>query len=162
MKLLMNVCVTVIALALFSAQATAADTLKSKLKDAGFAGIIGTWLEEESGGKNYAAAYTWKIEDRVIEVRTKDPTNETVALMAVNASNGQIFQAGADKQGASSLGEWKIDADGSAVLSLIVTGGDGGQFPLEIRHKMMDKDKMQVTIQLPEPIRMTLVRKNKK
>ena len=76
MKLLMNVCVTVVALTLFSSQATAADTLKSKLKDAGFGGIIGTWLEEGSGGKNYAAAYTWKIEDRVIEVRTKDPTNE--------------------------------------------------------------------------------------
>jgi hypothetical protein len=40
-----------------------------------------------------------------------------------------------------------------------VTGGDGGQFPLEIRHKMMGQDKMQVTIQLPQPIRMTLVRK---
>jgi len=159
MRRLVNVCVAVVALALFSSQATAADTLKSKLKDAGFDGIIGTWLEQGSGGKNYAAAYTWKIEDRVIEVRTKDPNNETVALMAVNASNGQIFQAGADKQGASSLGEWKIDVDGSAVLSLIVTGGDGGQFPLEIRHKMMGQDKMQVTIQLPEPIRMTLVRK---
>lgn len=159
MKLLTNVCVAVLTLACFGSQATAAGTLASKLKDAGFDGIIGTWLEEESGGKNYATAYTWKIEDRVIEVRTKDPTNETVALMAVNASNGTIFQAGADKAGASSLGEWKIDADGSAILSLIVTAGDGIQFPLEIRHKMMGKDKMQVTIQLPQPIRMTLVRK---
>lgn len=74
MKLLTNVCVAILTLACLGSQATAADTLASELKDAGFDGIIGTWLEEESGRKNHATAYTWKIEDRVIEVRTKDPT----------------------------------------------------------------------------------------
>jgi hypothetical protein len=143
----------------FTTQATAADNLKSKLKEAGFDGIIGTWVEESSNGKNYAAVYTWKIEDRVIEVRTKDPSNETVALMGVNAASGQVFHMGADKQGASSLGKWKVDADGSAVLGVAVTGGDGRPFTLQLRHKMIGRDKMQVTIQLPQPIRMTLVRK---
>lgn len=159
MKSLFTSCVILVALAFFTTQATAADTLKSKLKEAGFDGIIGTWVEQSSNGKNYTAVYSWKIEDRVIEVRTEDPSNETVALMGVNAASGQVFQMGADKQGASSLGEWKVDSDGSAVLGLAVTGGDGRQFTLQLRHKIIGQDKMQVTIQLPEPIQMTLVRK---
>ena len=148
-----------VTLGLFTASATAADTLMSKLKEANWDGVIGTWVDEATGGENNSTTYAWKIKDRVIEVHTKDPNNETVSLMGVNAKNGQIFHMGADKQGASSLGEWKIDADGSAVLGLVFTSADGTQGTLQIRQKMIGKDKMQVTIQLAEPIRYTLVRK---
>ncbi len=145
----------------FSAHASAADTLMSKLKEAKWDGIIGTWVDEETGGKNNTTSYAWKIKDRVIEVHTKDKDNETVALMGVNAQNGQVFHMGADKNGASSLGEWKIDADGSAVLSLAFTGADGKQGAVQIRQKMLGKDKLEITIQLAQPLRYTLVRKKK-
>ncbi len=159
MKSIALSCVVVVTLGMFTAEATAADTLMSKLKEAQWDGVIGTWVDEATGGENNTTVYAWKIKDRVIVVHTKDPNNETVALMGVNAQNGQIFHMGADKQGASSLGEWKIDADGSAVLSLVYTSADGTQGTAQIRQKMIGKDKMQVTIQLEQPLRFTLVRK---
>lgn len=149
----------IISAMLSSSQATANETLKDKLKEAGWDGVIGTWVDEGTGGRTYTVTYAWKIQDRVIEVLTKDTTNETVALMGVNAQNGQIFHMGADKQGASSLGEWKVDADGSALLNLIFTGGDGAQGTLQMRHKFVAEDKMEITVQLAQPLRFTLVRK---
>ena len=140
-------------------QVSAADTLMDKLKASGWDGIIGTWVDEETGGKNNTTTYSWKIKDRVIEVNTKDPVNENVSLMAVNAANGQVFMVGADKQGASSLGEWKIDGNGFAVLGLAFTGADGKPGTLQIQHKLVSKDKMEITIQLAQPLRFILVRK---
>jgi len=149
----------VIAATLCSSQATAAETLKDKLKEAGWDGVIGTWVDEATGGKRYTSTYAWKIQDRVIKITTKSPDNETVALMGVNAKTGQVFHMGADKQGASPIGEWKIDADGSAVLHLLFTGGDGAEGALQMRHMLVGKDKMEFTVQLARPLRYTLVRK---
>ena len=148
-----------IALGLSTTQVSAADTLMDKLKASGWDGIIGTWVDEETGGKNNTTTYAWKIKDRVIEVNAKDPGNESVSLMGVNAGNGQVFMAGADKQGASSLGEWKINGNGIAVLSLAYTGADGQPGTLQIQHKLVSKDKMEITIQLAQPFRFILVRK---
>ncbi len=159
MKSLLFTLVAACLLSSFSTHAAAADTLMSTLKEAEWDGIIGTWVDEETRGKNNTTTYAWKIKDRVVEVHTKSQDNETVALMGVNAQNRQVFHMGADKQGGSSLGEWKIDADGSAVLSLAFTGPDGTQGSLQMRHKMLGKDKMQITIQLAQPLRYTLVRK---
>lgn len=159
MRSIILFCVIIAATLCSSSQANAAETLKDKLKEAGWDGVIGTWVDEATGGKGYTSTYAWKIQDRVIEVHTKDATNETVALMGVNAKNGQVFHMGADKQGASSLGEWKVDADGSAVLNLVFTGGDGAQGALQMRHKLVGEDKMEITVQLDQPLRFTLVRK---
>ena len=158
MRSIISACIIISAI-LSSSQATANETLKDKLKEAGLDGVIGTWVDEGTGGRTYTVTYAWKIQDRVIEVFTKDTTNETVALMGVNAQNGQVFHMGADKQGASSLGEWKIDADGSAVLSLAFTGGDGAQGTLQMRHKFVGDDKMEVTVRLAQPLKFRLVRK---
>ena len=160
MKTVTTFALIVVSTLLFCPEVSGQDTLKAKLKDAGWGGVIGEWVDMETKGKALSSTYKWSIEDRVIEVRTKDPTNETVALMGVNASNGQIFHMGADKNGTSSLGEWKFDADGSAVLSIVATS-PGGQMSLKVRHKLIGKDKMQVTIQLPQPIQINLVRKKK-
>ncbi len=149
---------SLVALILFTANATAADTLMSKLKEAKWDGVIGTWVDEATGGKNNTTTYAWKIKDRVIEVHTKDPTNETVALMGVNGQTGQIFHMGGDAQGASSLGDWRIDADGSAVLSVAFTSGDGQQGALQIRQKMIGKDTIDVKI-VGTQIQYKLVRK---
>ena len=148
-----------IALGLCTTQVSAADTLMDKLKASGWDGIIGTWVDEETGGKNNTTTYSWKIKDRVIEVNTKDPGNESVSLMGVNAANGQAFMVGADKQGASSLGEWKMDGKGFAVLSLAFTGADGQPGTVQIQHKLVSKDKIEITLQLAQPLRFILVRK---
>ena len=147
------------ALGLSTTHVSAADTLMDKLKASGWDGIIGTWVDEETGGKNNTTTYAWKIKDRVIEVNTKDPGNETVSLMGVNAGNGQVFMVGADKQGASSLGEWKIDGKGYAVLNIAFTGADGQPGTLQIQHRLVSKDKLEITIQLAQPMRFILIRK---
>ena len=158
MKSVIPSCVVTIAVTVFTSHPISADTLMSKLKEAGWDNVIGTWIDEATGGRDNTTVYTWKIKDRVIEIHTKDRYNETVSLMGVNAKNGEVFHMGADKRGASSLGEWKL-SDGSAVLNLIFTSGDGEQGTFQIQHKMDSKDKMEVTIQLAQPVRFTLVRK---
>ena len=44
------------------------------------------------------------------------------------------------------------------VLELVFTSGDGQQGALRIRHLLEGNDKMKVTIELPQPVTITLIR----
>ena len=76
--------------------------------------LVGTWVDEGTKGVAFKATFAWKIKDRVIEITTKEGSKESVALMGVNAKNGEVFHLGADSDGGSSLGKWTVNEDGSA------------------------------------------------
>jgi hypothetical protein len=65
---------------------------------------------------------------------------------------------GGDTSGASFLGTWNIDDGGVGTLSLGIVGADGNEFTLQIRHELLDADTMRVTLLLPQPIVLELVR----
>jgi hypothetical protein len=76
----------------------------------------------------------------------------------VNPTNGDVFHVGGDSKGSSFLGTWNIDDGGIATLSLQIAGADGNEFTLQVRHELLDADTMRITIQLPQPISIELVR----
>jgi YVTN family beta-propeller protein len=133
-------------------------TLADALERSGWARLIGTWVDEGSKGEGLKLSFRWKIKDRVIEAESINPGRTSVSLISVNASNGDIFQVGADSTGSSHLGTWSFKKDDAAVLDLNFTGGDGTQGQVTLRYKLVDDDKLDLTIALPEPIQVRLVR----
>ncbi len=141
---------------------SANDNLRDLLRKSKWDGIIGTWVDQASNGGVLETTYAWKIKDRVIEVVTKEAEKESVALIGVNAKTHDVFQMGATSDGSSSQGNWKFKDDGTAVLGMVFTAGDGSEGALEIRPYLEDKDSMTVTIVLPQPIEIEMVRVGKK
>lgn len=142
--------------------ASAVEDLSDLLRESKWSGIIGTWVDVDSNGAAIKTTYAWKIKNRVIEVTTKEPQKEVVALMGVNAKTGKVFQMGADSDGGSFLGEWNMEKNGDAVLGLGFTGPDGSEGTFSMRHRMENKDTMLVTIELPQPITFKMIRSKAK
>lgn len=132
-------------------------SLAEILRDASWDGIVGTWVDERTGGRDVKTTYAWKIPDRVIEVANTGGDNPSTAIMAVGGDGG-VFQVGGDSEGATYAGGWTVGDDGAATLRLSITGADGNRFDLSFRHEMTGPDRMRLTVELPQPIRIDLVR----
>ena len=137
--------------------AAQAQTLGDVLREYGWDQVIGTWVDEETKGEGLKLTYKWRFEDHVVELTSRSPQEETVAIMGRNAQNGDIFQCGATSRGGSSLGKWEM-VDGDAVLGLGFTGGDGQQGGMRIRHHLESDDVLLLTIEAEEPIKIKMVR----
>lgn len=133
-------------------------TLAGILKKAGWEGIVGTWVDKATGGTIAKTTYRWTVPNRLLEVRNEGGDKPSVALIGVNPSKGDVYHVGGDSTGASFLGTWNIDDGGVGTLSLGIAAADGNEFTLQIRHELLDADTMRVTILLPQPIVIELVR----
>lgn len=133
-------------------------TLAGVLKKAGWEGIVGTWVDKATRGAIAKTTYRWTLPNRLLEVRNEGGNNPSVALIGINPGNGDVYHVGGDTSGASFLGTWNIDDGGVGTLSLGISAADGNEFTLQIRHELLDADTMRVTIQLPQPIVIELVR----
>ena len=147
---------------LAGSHASAVEDLSDLLRESKWSGIIGTWVDADSNGAAIKTTYAWKIKKRVIEVTSKEGQKETVSLMGVNAKTGKVFQMGADSDGGSFLGEWKMESNGDAVLGIGFTAPDGNEGLLNIRQKMEGKDALLITIELPQPITFKMIRSKAK
>ena len=65
---------------------------------------------------------------------------------------------GADSGGTSSLGKWEVEESGDAVLGILYTTADGQEGAMSIRFHKEGKDAVSMTIELPQPIRVKLIR----
>ena len=120
--------------------------------------LQGTWIDKATGGKIVHTTYAWKIPNRVLEVVNTGGDNPSTSLLAVNAADGTVFQVGGDSRGATFLGGWTVGDDGAATALLGITGGDGNRFDLTLRHRFTGPDTMTLTIEVPQPITIELVR----
>ena len=120
--------------------------------------LIGTWVDADSKGAGLKTTYAWKLKDRVLEVTSKEPQKESVSLMSVNAKSGDVFQVGGDDQGTSFLGGWRFEEKGDAVLAITYTSGDGQEGTLSIRYHFQDNDTLILTLELPQPITIRMIR----
>jgi len=145
------------ALTLGSIPAVAAGNLGDVLREAGWDRIIGTWTGANPKGSQIRITYAWRFKDRVLEITTRNGEKETVSLVARNPKTGKVFNASADNQGGSSIGEWKLE-DGQTILDLAFVIGDGQEGTLRIRHKLENNDALTVTIDAPEPVTLKMTR----
>lgn len=120
--------------------------------------LPGIWVDKATGGKVVHTTYAWKIPDRVLEVVNTGGDNPSTSLLAVNAADGTVFQVGGDSRGATFAGGWTAGDDGAATTRLGITGADGDRFDLTIRHRFTGPDTMTLTIELPQPIAIELIR----
>ncbi|TWT39885.1 hypothetical protein KOR42_50910 [Thalassoglobus neptunius] len=120
--------------------------------------LLGVWGDPDTGGEKLKMIYSWKIEGRVIETRSFEPKKQSVGLMAVNGQSGDVFDVSADATGSSTLGTWKFESDGNAVLQVVYATGEGQQGTLNIHYQLVDDDTLHLTFEFPEPFHIKLIR----
>ena len=138
-----------------------AENLGDVLRESDWDRIIGTWVDAETKGSRNKTTYSWRFQDRVIEITSWDnwdDEKESVSLIGYNPKTGDVFNLSADSQGASSLGRWTVGEEGEAILDLMFVSGEGQEGFLRIRQAFKDNDTLIVTIDLPEPIVFEMVR----
>ncbi|MBM3272329.1 hypothetical protein FJY94_03605 [Candidatus Kaiserbacteria bacterium] len=135
-------------------------TLGEILRQSKWDRLIGTWVDADTKGAGLTSTYSWKIKDRVIESTSKENNNESVALMAINAESGEVFQTGSDRNGTSFTGKWQLPKDGDAVLDVAFTSGSGEKGSLKLRYHLVNDDSLMLTIELPQPISIKMIRIN--
>ena len=133
-------------------------TLGEVLRRSGWDRLIGTWIDADTQGAGLKTTYAWKIEDRVVEVTSESPQRESAALMGFDARSGEIFQTGADSQGTRFTGKWDIQENGDALFALAYSPAQGQDGTLSLRYHRVDDDTLIMTVELPQPIRVKLVR----
>ena len=158
-KMLRTLSVAAVAAVTILGIPASAETLGEMLRDSGWDRILGTWVDEDSGGERVATTYKWRFKDRVIEVSTETQNMNSVGLIAVSAESGEVVHAGADDRGGTALGTWSED-DGDAVLDLEFSSAEGDTGTMRVRHHLENDDRMTVTIEVAgEEMTFTMVRK---
>ena len=136
-----------------------AKTLGDALKESKWDGIIGTWVDPETKGRNKKVAYAWKVKDHAILATGETFGTNSVAIMGRNAKDGTLFHVGTDSKGTSVLGKWEVK-DGEAILGLGFATREGVEGVMQVRYTMKDENTVVVSVEGlgPEPIVYTLVK----
>ena len=136
-----------------------AKNLGDVLKESKWDGIIGTWVDPETKGRNKKVAYAWKVKDHAILATGTASGTNSVAIMGRNAKDGTVFHVGADNKGTSVLGKWTFKS-GVAVLELAFVTGDGVEGVMKIRYTKKDENTLIVSLEglSPQPIVYSLVK----
>lgn len=133
-------------------------TLGAILRRTNWDRLIGTWVDADTKGAGLKTTYAWKLADRAIEVTNHEATKKTVSLISDNAKSGDVSQAGTDSEGASHLGTWSFTKGKPAVLDVAYKRADGEEGTLKITHRLQNDDSLVITLELPEPITIRMVR----
>ena len=151
-------CVLVVAaLMVGSAPAAAADNLGNVLSESGWDRIIGTWVDAETRGATNKITYAWRFKNQVVEATSQEGSKKSLAIMGYNAKKREVFHVSVDDRGGSSIGRWTF-VDGQAFLGLLFVTGTGDEGALQIRHRLEGDDTMIVTVDLPEPVVIKMIR----
>ena len=136
-----------------------AKTLGDVLKESKWDGIIGTWVDPETKGRNKKVAYAWKVKDHAILATGTAFGTNSVAIMGRNAKDGTLFHVGTDSKGTSVLGKWEVK-DGEAILGLAFVTGEGVEGVMQRRYTKKDENTLVVSIEgiTPKPIVYTLIK----
>jgi hypothetical protein len=136
-----------------------AKNLGDTLRESKWDGIIGTWVDPESKGRNNKVSYAWKVKDHAILATGTAFGTNSVAIMGRNAKDGTVFHVGADDKGTSVLGKWTFK-NGTAVLELGFVTGEGVEGFMKIRYAKKDDNTLTVSLEglSPQPIVYTLVK----
>ena len=136
-----------------------AKTLGDTLRESKWDGLIGTWVDPETKGRNKKVTYAWKVKDHAILATSAALGTNSVAIMGRNAKDGTVFHVGADDKETSVLGKWDFKSD-VAVLELGFVTGEGVEGVMKIRYTKKDDNTLVVSIEdlTPQPIVYTLVK----
>ena len=136
-----------------------AKTLGDVLKESKWDGIIGTWVDPETKGRNAKSTYAWQVKDHAILATGSFYGTNSVAIMGRNAKDGTVFHAGTDNKGTSILGKWELK-ESVAILKLGFVTGEGVEGVMQVRYTMKNESTVIVSVEgvTPEPIVYTMVK----
>lgn len=137
----------------------AAEPLGEQLRATGWTRLIGTWVDENTGGQAMKTTFSWRMHDHVIENLTESNDNQTIALIAVNATSEETFHIAADNEGGTSKGEWTWNAD-AAELQIKGISADAAETNLKITLKPVDDSTLEVFVNDQSEPSLTLVRQD--
>ena len=136
-----------------------AKNLGDALRDSKWDGIIGTWIDPETKGRNNGISFVWQVKDHAILAKGAAFGTQSVALIGRNAKDGTVFHVGADDKGSSVLGKWTFKND-DAVLELGFVTGEGVEGVMKIRYVKKDENTLTVSLEglSPQPIVYSLIK----
>lgn len=121
-----------------------ADDLSEALEYAGWTGILGTWVDEDSKGNRVKITYAWKFEGKLIEVTSKMGDTQSVSLMGFNPETEEVYMVGGNSKGGGSLGKWRMEG-ADVVLELGYMSPTGDKGGMSLRHHRVDDDTIVVS-----------------
>jgi len=108
--------------------------------------LLGEWVDIATKGETLKLTYSWKIQERVIEATSKQPDNQSVALISFDAGSEKVTHIGSDQNGSSVSGDWVADASGDALLSIVVTNANREKGSMQFRFHFIDDDHIEITV----------------
>ncbi len=135
----------VLAIAYVGPRQGMAETLGDVLREGGWERMLGTWVDEETGGRRLKLVYSWRFRDTLVELRAWDNGRESVSFMGRHGQTGDIYHFGADREGGSFRGAW-TEEEGDAVLQLGYVAPDGEEDNLEVRFRFEGDETVTVTM----------------
>jgi YVTN family beta-propeller protein len=132
--------------------------LSDVMREARVDRLIGTWVDEGSKGVGLKQTFQWKLKDRIIEHTSKDPNNESVALIALHPESGEVQHTGGDRDGATFKGTWDDSPEGDALLKVSFVNAKLEQGTITVRYHFETDDALTLTVELPQPIKVKMVR----
>lgn len=132
--------------------------LSEVMRETGVDRLMGTWVDVGSKGAGLKQTFQWKLPDRIIEHTSKDPTSESVALIGLNPESGEVVHSGGDRDGAMFKGVWNVSPQGDALLRISFVNAKLDQGTLTIRYHFESDDALTLTVELPQPIQVKMIR----
>lgn len=121
----------------------AADSLGDKIREAGHEAILGTWVDETSGGQAVKVVYSWTIKDHAISSTVTTGDRISTAIIGIDPESGDILHTGYDNNGGTISGRWDA-SDDSAILEATLIDGEQSERSFVVTHTFVDKDKIRI------------------
>ncbi|RMH33409.1 MAG: hypothetical protein D6690_12200 [Nitrospirae bacterium] len=139
------------------------ENLGSILRKSGWDRMIGTWVDAQTKGKMYKSVTAWRFKDQVLESSSEDflQGKKDISLMIYNPKKSEVFHVSADDKGGSTLGRWTFTKE-EAILDMTFVTPEKQEGQLQFRYKLIDDDTMVITVVLPEPIEIKMIRVKEK
>jgi len=146
-----------------NAPVSAEDNLGTILRESGWDRMIGTWVDAQTNGKMHKSVTAWRFKDHVLESLNEDlkQGKKELSLMIYSPKRAEVFHTSGDDKGGSTIGKWTFTKD-EAILDLGFVTPEKQEGLLQLRYKFIDDDTMAVTIVLPEPIEIKMIRVEEK
>ena len=161
MKFSIRLSLILLPMLLCTAFSARAETLGEILESAELGALIGTWVDQDSNGEAISLTYAWRIENHVLSLSVKRPSNNSEAMIAVDPRTGEVVHVTANEKGGMGRGKW-AEEDGVATLTLTTVNADKEETTVKITHQIVDNKQLVVglrNVETDEGGEMTLVRK---
>ncbi len=139
------ICLTALTMLLALAPTAYTGELGDTLEETGWDLLLGTWVDEATGGQTHRWEIVWTHPGMVITWTATEPGKNGTSLLGHSKNQDTFFSASADNQGGSSLGEWAFTEE-QAVLGALFVRGDGEEGAVRIILEREDEDTLTVSI----------------